>query len=71
MATLKTVSEPTYVLELSAMELRVLQAVIGNTSGASLARDLDTVFDTDHAGSTALPPEFPAVGALWGALEPR
>lgn len=70
MATLTTVNEPKYNLRVSEGELKVLRALIGSTSGASLARALDAVF-MERTPEGDLPPDLPFVGTLWDALDPR
>jgi hypothetical protein len=60
MATLTTVSEPKYNLELNQVELRVLAALVGNTSGTTLSEALEREYS---------PNELNAVSTLWMTLD--
>ena len=62
MANLTTVNEPTYRLDLTADELTVVRAVIGDTSGTSLEGAL---------GRKYTQAELLAIGTVWDALDPQ
>lgn len=59
MAKVTVISEPHYNLELSQVELRVLAALVGNTSANMLREALERDYE---------PKELQAVDHLWDVL---
>lgn len=63
MATLTLVNEPTYNLELNAVEKEVLTAIIASTSGQGVARAFGKEYEELSQAQTR------ALGTIWNALD--